>query len=57
MTPDTRGDDVAAGPRARRSAEDWFRLAGHVPRRMDPVNRALWWRDTIPMSWPGRAGS
>jgi sugar (pentulose or hexulose) kinase len=48
MTPDTRGDDVAAVTSVRRSAEDWFRLAGHVPRRMDPVNRALWWRQTDP---------
>ena len=48
MTPDTRGDDVAAETAGRRSPEEWFRLAGHVPRRMDPVNRALWWRRTDP---------
>jgi sugar (pentulose or hexulose) kinase len=48
MTPDTRGDDVAAETAARRSPEEWFRLTGHVPRRMDPVNRALWWRRTDP---------
>jgi len=48
MTPDVRGDDVAAITAARRSAEDWFRLTGHVPRRMDGVNRALWWRKTNP---------
>ncbi len=48
MTSDTRGDDVAAETAARRSAEDWFRLTGHVPRRMDPINRALWWRKTHP---------
>ena len=48
MTSDTRGDDVAAVTRARRSEEEWFRLTGHVPRRMDPVNRALWWRRTDP---------
>lgn len=44
MTADTRGDDVAAQTIASRSPEEWFRLTGHVPRRMDPVNRALWWR-------------
>jgi sugar (pentulose or hexulose) kinase len=44
MTPDVRGDDVAAETAARRSPEEWFRLTGHVPRRMDPINRALWWR-------------
>jgi sugar (pentulose or hexulose) kinase len=48
MTSDTRGDDVAAGTAARRSPEEWQRLTGHVPRRMDPVNRALWWRATDP---------
>jgi len=48
MTADLRGDDVAAATAARRPPEEWFRLAGHVPRRMDPVNRALWWRKTHP---------
>jgi xylulokinase len=48
MTADTRGDDVAMETAARRSSEEWFRLTGHVPRRMDPVNRALWWRRTEP---------
>ena len=48
MTSDTRGDEVAAVTRERRSEEEWFRLTGHVPRRMDPVNRALWWRQTSP---------
>src|SRR2546427_2431956 len=48
MTADTRGDEVAAETAARRSPEEWFRLAGHVPRRMDPVNRALWWQKMEP---------
>jgi xylulokinase len=48
MTADTRGDDVAADTAARRSPEEWFRLTGHVPRRMDPVNRALWWQKAAP---------
>ncbi|MFI5041866.1 MAG: L-fuculokinase [Acidimicrobiales bacterium] len=48
MTSDTRGDEVAAVTRGRRSEEEWFRLTGHVPRRMDPVNRALWWRQADP---------
>lgn len=48
MTPDVRGDDVAAQTAGRRSPEEWFRRTGHVPRRMDPVNRALWWRETRP---------
>jgi sugar (pentulose or hexulose) kinase len=48
MTADTRGDDVAEETAGRRSPEEWFRVAGHIPRRMDPVNRALWWRKTQP---------
>ena len=48
MTADVRGDDVAAETAARRNPDEWFRLTGHVPRRMDPVNRALWWRKTHP---------
>ena len=48
MTSDTRGDEVAAVTAARRAPEEWFRLTGHVPRRMDPVNRALWWRSNDP---------
>jgi sugar (pentulose or hexulose) kinase len=48
MTSDTRGDEVAAQTAGRRSPEEWQRLAGHVPRRMDPVNRALWWQQTNP---------
>jgi len=47
-TSDTRGDEVAAETASRRSAEEWQRLTGHVPRRMDPVNRALWWQRTDP---------
>ena len=48
MTSDIRGDSVAAKTASLRSPEEWQRLAGHVPRRMDPVNRALWWRATDP---------
>ena len=57
MTSDTRGDEVAAMTVARRSPEEWFRLTGHVPRRMDPVNRALWWRPADPASRRGPDGS
>ena len=48
MTADRRGDDVAAQTAARHTPEEWFRLAGHLPQRMDPVNRALWWRRAEP---------
>jgi sugar (pentulose or hexulose) kinase len=45
MTADVRGDEVAARTARPRSPVEWFALTGHVPRRMDPVNRAPWWRD------------
>lgn len=48
MTADTRGDEIAARTASRRTPEEWFRLTGHVPRRMDPVNRALWWQSNHP---------
>lgn len=48
MTADVRGDDVAARTVSHRSVEEWFRLTGHLPQRMDPVNRILWWRETSP---------
>jgi len=48
MTADVRGDEVAAVTAAGRTAREWFALCGHVPRRMDPINRILWWRKTDP---------
>jgi xylulokinase len=48
MTADVRGDEVAAVTAAGRTAREWFALCGHVPRRMDPVNRILWWKKTDP---------
>jgi sugar (pentulose or hexulose) kinase len=48
MTADTRGDAVAARTATRHAPIEWVRMAGHIPRRMDPVNRALWWRETHP---------
>jgi len=48
LTADTRGVDIATATAARRSDQEWFRLAGHVPRRMDPVNRVLWWQREHP---------
>jgi sugar (pentulose or hexulose) kinase len=48
MTADVRGDDVAVQTAALHTPLEWIGLVGHVPRRMDPVNRALWWRETHP---------
>ncbi len=48
MTADVRGDDTAAATSARRSPDEWFALCGHVPRRMDGINRILWWQQSDP---------
>jgi xylulokinase len=48
MTPDIRGDDIAAAVVAQRSPREWFDLCGHVPSRFDAVNRILWWSKTDP---------
>jgi sugar (pentulose or hexulose) kinase len=48
MTADVRGDDVAVRTAALHTPLEWMGLVGHVPRRMDPVNRALWWREKHP---------
>jgi sugar (pentulose or hexulose) kinase len=48
MTADVRGDEVAARTADLHTPAEWMRLVGHVPRRMDPVNRALWWKETRP---------
>lgn len=47
-TGDLRGEAEARETAALLPSDTWIRLAGHVPGRMDPVNRALWWLDTHP---------
>jgi xylulokinase len=32
----------------QRSPEDWIRACGHLPERMDPALRVLWWRQNEP---------
>lgn len=48
MSSDTRGAGAEAAMQARDSASAWYRRCGHVPERMDPVNRLLWWRTVEP---------
>ena len=48
LSGDGRGSEVEAETRRRRSAESWFRLCGHVPERLDPVNRILWLTQNVP---------
>ncbi len=44
MAGDIRGDDLEALTASRMDTETWYQACGHVPERMDPVNRLLWWR-------------
>jgi xylulokinase len=48
LSGDTRGAEIEAETRARRPPDEWFELCGHVPERMDPINRVLWWRAEQP---------
>jgi xylulokinase len=48
LSGDTRGADVEAATLARRTPAEWLERCGHVPERMDPVNRVLWWRAERP---------
>jgi xylulokinase len=48
MAGDTRGAELEASTAARASPEKWYAACGHLPERMDPVNRLLWWRRNHP---------
>ncbi len=48
MAADHRGADVAARTARLHSDDEWFSRTGHVPRRMDPVNRIRWWQENHP---------
>ncbi|MBA2631781.1 MAG: hypothetical protein H0U86_02065 [Chloroflexi bacterium] len=45
---DLRGEAQARVVAGLLPRDQWVTLAGHVPGRMDPVSRALWWLDTQP---------
>ena len=48
MAADHRGEDVTERTARLHADEEWFAEAGHVPRRMDPVNRIRWWQEHHP---------
>ena len=48
MAGDTRSCDLQAAPIADHSPTKWLEACGHVPERMDPVCRLLWWRENGP---------
>lgn len=44
MAGDTRGAALEVLTASRMETELWYQACGHIPERMDPVNRLLWWR-------------
>jgi len=48
MTGDLRNSGFEHDARNRFSDETWFEKCGHLPERMDPVFRLLWWKKHRP---------
>ncbi len=48
LSGDMRGADIERKVAARAAASDWYSGCGHVPERMDPILRLLWWRTHRP---------
>lgn len=48
LSGDTRGAEIEAMTLGRASRADWYAWCGHVPERMDPVNRLIWWQTSRP---------
>ncbi|MGN6872031.1 MAG: FGGY-family carbohydrate kinase [Solirubrobacteraceae bacterium] len=44
MAADTRGAECAQLIAKSATDGDWLERCGHVPGRMDPINRVLWWQ-------------
>lgn len=47
MAADVRGEEVAE-QLAREQARPWLDVCGHLPERMDPAVRLMWWRMADP---------
>lgn len=43
LSADARGAEIEEETRRLASPEAWYSRCGHVPERMDPANRILWW--------------
>jgi len=48
MTADTRESGLEKTILSQYPAETWFEFCGHLPERMDPVCRLLWWEKNHP---------
>jgi xylulokinase len=45
---DARGSELEEPIVRQFAPAEWYRRCGHLPARMDPVNRVLWWRANEP---------
>jgi xylulokinase len=48
MAGDIRGGEFESSSASSTGMPDWYLACGHLPERMDPVNRLLWWRHHHP---------
>ncbi len=48
LSGDSRGGELEITTATRFTAPEWFAHCGHVPERMDPINRILWWKTHRP---------
>jgi len=48
LSGDTRGEAEELSTAQRATVLDWYERCGHVPERMDPINRILWWQNHKP---------
>lgn len=48
LSGDVRGGEVEAMTLQKDSIEGWYTSCGHIPERMDPVNRLVWWQSNCP---------
>ena len=48
LSGDVRGGEVEAITLQKDSIEGWYTSCGHIPERMDPVNRLVWWQSNRP---------
>ena len=48
MTADTRESGLEKSIASRYTPNNWFSFCGHMPERMDPACRILWWKKNHP---------
>lgn len=48
LSGDVRGHELEANTAQLASPAEWYTRCGHIPERMDPANRILWWREHAP---------